>query len=148
MMILRSREVVPCLRPHKEAWAWIQTLIVWLQRPCFSSCSILALSSPLSRSGPQLFIHPITHTPATSLSVTISSAGKAVCPAEVVTWCTEIGEGCRGNESDLDSFVGFFFPGINCDPRVAFVNSILWLPKWPECRLCYLTLITHHPPGL
>lgn len=70
-----------------------------------SPCSILSLRGPLSGRGLQLFVHPITQTPTPSLSGIISSA---VHSAEVVTWCTENGESCRGNGSDLDSFVGVF----------------------------------------
>ena len=73
----------------------------------------------------------VPHEKETSQTITDvpeRNAGKAVCPAEVVTWCTENGECCRGNESDLNSFVGFFLPAINCDPRVA-LSSVPWLPK-------------------
>lgn len=122
------------LRPPKEVWGGFRSSYsdFWgrafpLLHPVFVQLSVRKRAAVIYTSSSRG--HP-------ALTGTISSAGKGCAwhwfPAyEVMTWCVENGESCRGYASDLDSFVCFLFlPGINCDLRVTFESSVLWLPEW------------------
>lgn len=132
------------LRPHSECgfrpWhSGFRGSAFPLLYPVFEQIS-------LSGRGLQLFIDTQLHRPAPPLYATLSSAGKAVQLMFPTAEVHREGRSRRGSDSDLDSFVGFYwlvflFPPSWCKLLSQSSFQLCSLAAWRERRLCYLTLL-------